>query len=130
MTDDMLDSLKQRKMEELMKQSALEERIATLVNLIKQTEEFRNHWAILKRIESDPATWGLIKSFEIQKRKLAGSTAHPAEVQRLQVLVQQISRNMDALAYYQSLKALGKLFRSIHLQITDKIGFRFAIRVR
>ncbi|MFW9914019.1 MAG: YlbF family regulator [Candidatus Thorarchaeota archaeon] len=130
MTDDMLDSLKQRKMEELMKQNALEERIATLVNLIKQTVEFRNHWAIRKQIESDPATWGLIKSFEIQKKKLAAPMARPAEVQRLQVLAQQISRNMEAIAYYQSLKALGKLFRSIHLRITDKIGFRFAVRGR
>jgi cell fate (sporulation/competence/biofilm development) regulator YlbF (YheA/YmcA/DUF963 family) len=129
MTDESLDTLMQRKMEEMMKESALDKRLKTLVEHIRKTKEFRNFWTIRSQVQNNPAVWGLIKSFEIQKRKLAGPKVHPREIQRLQILAEQIARNMDALAYYKSLKELGKIFRSIHLKISDKIGFRFAVRL-
>ncbi|MFX0116524.1 MAG: YlbF family regulator [Candidatus Hodarchaeota archaeon] len=129
MTDESLDTLMQRKMEEMMKESALDKRLKALVEQIRKTEEFRNFWAIRSQVQNNPAVWGLIKSFEIQKKKLAAPKVHPVEIQRLQILAQQIARNMDALAYYKCLKELSKIFRSIHLRISDKIGFRFATRL-
>ncbi|MFQ5977951.1 MAG: YlbF family regulator [Candidatus Heimdallarchaeota archaeon] len=130
MTDESLDELKRRKMQEIMKHSALDEQLRILGDHIKETNKFREFWAIQSRIEGNPGVWGLIKSFEVQKRKLAAPRVHPTDVQRLQALAHQIARNMDAIAYYQALKDLGKLLRSIHLRISEKIGFRFAMQPR
>lgn len=128
MTDESLDELKRRKMQEIMKHSALDEQLRVLGERIKETSKFQELRAIRSRIEGSPSVWGLIKSFEVQKRKLAAPRVHPTDVQRLQALAHQITRNVDAIAYYQALKDLGKLLRSIHLRISEKIGFRFALQ--
>lgn len=126
MIDESLDELKRRKMQEIMKHNALDEQLRVLAERVKETSKFREFWTIRSRVEGNPATWGLIRSFEIQKRKLAAPRVHPTDVHRLQALAHQITRNVDAIAYYQALKDLGKLLRSVHLRISEKIGFRFA----
>jgi len=131
MPEESLEAIMNRKMGQLITQSILDGHLKVLCERIRKTKEFHRFRENQERVRSDPALWGLIRSYENQRRKVSAPRIHPVEVQRLRFLVEQVTGRPEAVAYYESRKELGRVLRAIHLRITEKIGVRFAVgRVR